>query len=126
MTVMIFVNELAGVRGLPWWNYHMKADVDAMTYVDMVFPFFLFIVGLSMPLAIRAAGSSETRRLPALWMHVALRTASLMMLGLILANADDGDASRMIISPRHYGPSSPSPARLSSSTTTANPAAMQH
>lgn len=42
MMVMVFVNELAGVRGLAWWTYHAKADVDAMTYVDMVFPFFLF------------------------------------------------------------------------------------
>ncbi|MGD0890324.1 MAG: DUF5009 domain-containing protein [Terracidiphilus sp.] len=98
MTVMIFVNELAGVRGLPWWNYHMKANVDFMTYVDMVFPFFLFIVGLSMPLAIKSR-LKRNPSLPALWMHVALRTASLMVLGLILANADDGDASRMIIRP---------------------------
>jgi predicted acyltransferase len=49
MTLMILVNALAEIKGLPWWTYHMKADVDAMTYVDMVFPFFLFIVGLSMP-----------------------------------------------------------------------------
>jgi heparan-alpha-glucosaminide N-acetyltransferase len=101
MTVMIFVNELAGVKGLPWWNYHMKAHVDFMTYVDMVFPFFLFIVGLSMPLAIK----SRLKRNPsvfALWMHVAFRTASLMTLGLILANAEDGDASRMIIKPAFW------------------------
>ncbi len=98
MTLMIFVNELAGVRGLPWWNYHMKANVDAMTYVDMVFPFFLFIVGLSMPLAI-ASRLKRNPSIPALWLHVALRTASLMTLGLILANADDGDASRMMINP---------------------------
>ncbi len=98
MALMIFVNELAEVRGLPWWNYHMKANVDAMTYVDMVFPFFLFIVGLSMPLAIRRR-LKKNPSLPALWLHVALRTASLMALGLILANADDGDASRMIVSP---------------------------
>ena len=77
MTVMIFVNELAGVKGLPWWNYHMKANVDFMTYVDMVFPFFLFIVGLSMPLAIRSR-LKRNPSIPALWMHVALRTASLM------------------------------------------------
>jgi hypothetical protein len=32
-------------------------------------------------------------------MHVALRTASLMTLGLILANAEEGDPSRMIVSP---------------------------
>lgn len=98
MAVMIFVNELAAVKGLPWWTYHMKADVDAMTYVDMVFPFFLFIVGLSIPLAI----ASRLRRnpsLPALWMHVALRTAALMTIGLVLANAEEGDASRMIVRP---------------------------
>ena len=77
MTLMIYVNEQSEVRGLPWWNYHMKANVDAMTYVDMVFPAFLFIVGLSMPIAI----TSRLKRNPsmsALWIHVALRTASLM------------------------------------------------
>jgi hypothetical protein len=98
MAVMIFVNELAGVKGLPWWTYHVKANVDAMTYVDMVFPFFLFIVGLSMPLAI----ASRLRRnpsLPALWLHVAVRTAALMTVGLVLANAEGGDASRMILRP---------------------------
>lgn len=96
MALMIYVNEQSEVRGLPWWNYHMKANVDAMTYVDMVFPFFLFIVGLSIPIAF----ASRLKRNPstlALWGHVALRTASLMMLGLILTNADDGDTSRMII-----------------------------
>ena len=50
---MIFVNDLDSVRGLPWWTHHAKANIDVMTYVDMVFPFFLFIVGLSMPLAIQ-------------------------------------------------------------------------
>jgi predicted acyltransferase len=94
MTVMIFVNELAAVRGLPWWTYHMKADVDAMTYVDMVFPFFLFIVGLSFPLAIRQRLKMNPS-VPGLWMHILIRTASLMVLGLILANADFGDSARM-------------------------------
>lgn len=98
MMVMIFVNELSGVRGLPWWTYHMKAEIDAMTYVDMVFPFFLFIVGLSLPLAIRAR-LKRNPSVPSLWLHVALRSASLLVLGLILANADDGDASRMILRP---------------------------
>lgn len=98
MAVMIFVNELAGVRGLPWWTYHAKAQVDAMTYVDMVFPFFLFVVGLSLPLAI----ASRLRRnpsMPALWGHVALRTGSLLTVGLILANAEGADATRMALRP---------------------------
>jgi predicted acyltransferase len=93
MAVMIFVNELAGVRGLPWWTDHAKANWNAMTYVDMVYPFFLFIVGLAIPLAIRAR-LKKNPSMPALWLHVGLRSASLIVLGLILANADKVDAVR--------------------------------
>ncbi|HEX5315830.1 MAG TPA: DUF5009 domain-containing protein, partial [Candidatus Kapabacteria bacterium] len=94
MVVMIFVNELAGVRGLPWWNYHMKANIDFMTYVDMVFPFFLFAIGLSIPLAIRQR-LKKNSSVPALWQHVIVRSFSLLVLGLILANADYGNRARM-------------------------------
>jgi len=52
MAVMIFVNAVADVRGLPWWTNHAHAWEDRMTYVDMVFPFFLFAAGMSMPLAV--------------------------------------------------------------------------
>ena len=48
MAVMIFVNALSEVRGLPWWTRHAPASVNVMTYVDMVFPFFLFAVGMSL------------------------------------------------------------------------------
>ena len=106
MTLMIFVNALAEIKGLPWWTYHMKADIDAMTYVDMVFPFFLFIVGLSMPLAIRQR-LKRNPSLPALWLHVVVRSVSLIVLGLILANAESGDAARMGISPSLWANSCP-------------------
>lgn len=94
MLVMIFVNDLAGVTGLPWWTYHAHEQQDAMTYVDMVFPFFLFIVGMSIPLAV-ARRLSRNRSYPALWLHVGLRSLGLIILGLILANAEKGDPSRM-------------------------------
>lgn len=93
MAVMIFVNELAGVRGLPWWTYHAKTQWNVMTYVDMVYPFFLFIVGLAIPLAVRAR-LKKNPSAPALWLHVLLRSASLIILGLILANADKVDPAR--------------------------------
>jgi heparan-alpha-glucosaminide N-acetyltransferase len=101
MVVMIFVNDLASIRGLPWWNYHMKADVDAMTYVDMVFPFFLFIVGLSIPLAIRQR-LKKNSSMTALWLHVFIRAGSLIVLGLILANAESGDRRLMGIGPNAW------------------------
>ncbi len=97
MMVMIFVNELAGVRGLPWWTYHAHAQQNVMTYVDMVFPFFLFIVGMSMPLAIERRLALNPSQ-PALWRHIALRAAGLIVLGLILANGEFADAARMRIS----------------------------
>ena len=97
MAMMIFVNALADVRGLPWWTYHAHAQENVMTYVDMVFPFFLFIVGMSMPLSI----TQRLKRNPsiaALWLHVLARVMGLLVLGLILANAEKCDPARMPIS----------------------------
>lgn len=97
MAVMIFVNDLADVRGLPWWTYHAHAQQDLMTYVDMVFPFFLFIVGMSMPLAIERRLRQNASQ-AALWLHIALRSCSLIVLGLILANAENVDPARTHLS----------------------------
>src|SRR5271157_2480451 len=97
MLVMIFVNDLADVHGLPWWTYHAHAQQELMTYVDMVFPFFLFIVGMSMPLAVeRRLRQNPSYR--ALWLHAGLRAAGLVVLGLILANADKVDPVRVGLS----------------------------
>jgi heparan-alpha-glucosaminide N-acetyltransferase len=91
MLVMIFVNQLGEMKGLPWWTYHMPATANGMTYVDVVFPFFLFIVGMSMPLAIRRR-LSDGAPIWTVWLHVAGRSFALIVLGLILANSDKVDA----------------------------------
>ena len=98
MAVMIFVNDLASVHGLSKWTYHMPAKVDAMTYVDMVFPAFLFIVGMALPIAVKQR-LKRNASLASLWMHVVLRAIALLVLGLILANAEHGDRARMHIAP---------------------------
>lgn len=90
MVVMIFVNDLASVKGLPWWTYHAPGKVDAMTYVDMVFPAFLFILGMAIPIAVDRRLGREPSRF-GLWKHVVLRSLSLLVLGLILTNAGAGD-----------------------------------
>src|ERR1035441_3642069 len=77
MLVMIFVNDLAEVKGLPWWTYHMPGHANGMTYVDVVFPAFLFILGMAIPLAARKrieSGDSQS----GLWSHVVLRSFSLV------------------------------------------------
>lgn len=87
--VMIFVNDVAGVAGIPGWMKHMPADADAMTFVDVVFPAFLFIVGMSLPFAINnRLGKGDT-----FWQlqrHIAWRTVGLLVLGLFMVNGESG------------------------------------
>jgi heparan-alpha-glucosaminide N-acetyltransferase len=102
IAVMVFVNDLASVHGLSKWTYHMPAQVDAMTYVDMVFPAFLFIVGMALPIAVR----QRLNRNPsagALWLHIVLRAAALLVIGLVLANVESCDCTRMHIHPDAWG-----------------------
>jgi predicted acyltransferase len=87
--VMIFVNDVAGVSGIPGWMKHKPADADAMTIVDVVFPAFLFIVGMSLPFAInsrRAKGDDFWK----LQSHIIWRTVGLLVLGVFMVNAEDG------------------------------------
>lgn len=85
---MIFVNELAGADGIPVWMKHMPADADAMTFVDVVFPAFLFIVGMSIPFAIanRRKKGDTTLQLQG---HIIFRTIGLLVLGVFMVNAED-------------------------------------
>lgn len=101
MMLMIFVNDLASVKGLPWWTYHMPRRVNGMTYVDMVFPAFPFILGMSLPLAIGSRLNKDQSK-GRLWLHVLVRTISLVVLGLILANAEKGNYARMGIAPNWW------------------------
>jgi len=87
--VMVFVNQLAGVSGVPQWARHMKADADAMSFVDVVFPAFLFIVGMSIPFALdqrQARGDDGA----ALQRRVLARSLGLIVLGFFMVNAEEG------------------------------------
>ncbi|HWE84703.1 MAG TPA: DUF5009 domain-containing protein [Terracidiphilus sp.] len=97
MAVMIFVNAVAEVRGLPWWTNHAHAWEDRMTYVDMVFPFFLFAAGMSMPLAV-ARRLKRNSSIFALCLHIVSRALGLLVLGFILANAEKADPAKMPLS----------------------------
>ena len=81
VALMIFVNELAKVKGLPSWTYHAPGKIDAMTYVDMVFPGFLFILGMAIPLALQVR-IKKGHRIPAILGHIALRSVALIVLAI--------------------------------------------
>jgi heparan-alpha-glucosaminide N-acetyltransferase len=95
MLVMLFVNDIGdyGVKNAPYWLYHMsdvwktlyKGRVDGMTLPDVIYPAFLFIVGLSIPIALErriAKGDSFWK----LSWHIVSRAMELIFLGLCIVN----------------------------------------
>src|ERR1044072_6572009 len=89
--LMLFVNEMAGVRATPLFLRHMPASADGMTVTDVVFPAFLFITGMAIPLALGARLSRGDSR-AAVWRHVLARTGVLLFLRVLMINAEDGSA----------------------------------
>ena len=94
MVLMIFVNDLWSLKNIPSWLGHVERGVDGIGLADVVFPAFLFIVGLSLPFAIdnrRKKGDSEWQ----LVMHVLARTIALLVMGVFLVNGETINAAAM-------------------------------
>ncbi len=87
MVLMIFVNDLGSLKDIPLWLEHVEPGVDGIGLADVVFPAFLFIVGLSLPFAMenrRKKGESEWQ----LVKHVLKRTVALLVMGVFLVNGE--------------------------------------
>lgn len=82
--LMLFVNDLFSA-GAPEWMAHTKGNYDGMGLADWVFPGFLFMVGISVPYAVlarRKKGDSDIK----IFQHIVLRTASLLLIGVLILN----------------------------------------
>lgn len=101
MLLMIFVNDLAIIKGqlVPDYLLHFsdRHHGSGMTIVDMVLPGFLFVLGMSVPFAIRSK-MQKGIGLFAIIKHVCVRTLSLIGLGLMMAKGWPG-ATKMGFSP---------------------------
>ncbi|MGB9990964.1 DUF5009 domain-containing protein [Massilia sp. SM-13] len=91
---MIWVNYIAGMPGIPYWLEHAGPKADGITLPDLVFPGFLFIVGIAVPLSLhRAIGRVDA----ALLGRLLWRAASLMVAGVVLANLYRYDADAALL-----------------------------
>lgn len=96
MLLMIFVNDLWTLSNIPEWLGHKNADVDGMGLADVVFPAFLFIVGLSIPHAIRARLKKGDSKLLIL-RHIIERTLALLIMGVFMVNLENLDTGNSLI-----------------------------
>ncbi|HEY0063632.1 MAG TPA: DUF5009 domain-containing protein, partial [Telluria sp.] len=87
--LMLFVNFLAGASAIPPGIHHVGAEVDGMGLADVVFPAFLFAVGMSIPFALNGRLAKGDTTL-ALQRHVGWRAASLIVMGLFMVNMEAG------------------------------------
>lgn len=87
MLLMVFVNDLWSLRDVPQWMLHVAPDADGMGLSDVVFPAFLFITGLSLPLALaaRTARGDDPLKLVT---HIIIRSFALIVMGLFLVNGE--------------------------------------
>ena len=92
--VMVFVNELAGIRDIPAWMKHMPAKADAMSFVDVVFPAFLFIAGMSIPFALNKRLKNNPDRMK-MREHILWRVAGLLCFGFFMVNGEGSGPHNM-------------------------------
>jgi heparan-alpha-glucosaminide N-acetyltransferase len=92
MVLMIFVNDLGSLKNIPGWLEHVEPGVDGIGLADVVFPAFLFIVGLSLPFAVsnrRKKGDTDMQ----LVMHILSRSIALLVMGVFLVNGETINAA---------------------------------
>ena len=103
MVLMIFVNDLWSLTNIPAWLGHVERGVDGIGLADVVFPAFLFIVGLSIPYAMenrRKKGDSDWDLIK----HVLWRTIALLVMGVFLVNGETINAAATGIPRFVYNP----------------------
>jgi heparan-alpha-glucosaminide N-acetyltransferase len=88
MFFMIFVNDVDGVKNIPEWIKHAGANDDGLGFADTIFPAFLFIVGLSLPFALkRRINNGDSFYSVAA--YILTRSIALLVIGFLHVNLEN-------------------------------------
>ena len=88
MFLMIFVNDVDGIPGVPEWIKHVGANDDGLGLADTIFPAFLFIVGLAIPFAFHNRLKKGDTKLV---YRIITRSFALVLIGFYHANMETYD-----------------------------------
>ena len=92
MFFMIIVNDFWKVTPIPHWLEHYGTMEDGMGFSDIIYPMFLFAMGMSVPYALdrreeKGVPLGNTIR------HILSRTLALLLMGVFICNSEYGVAS---------------------------------
>jgi predicted acyltransferase len=96
MFLMIFVNDLWSLKGVPKWLEHASPTEDYLGFSDVIFPLFLFIVGLSIPFAV-ANRQKRGDSIGKITWHIFIRSFSLILIGFYMMNMEKMAGSQVIV-----------------------------
>lgn len=96
MVLMIWVNDFWTLTDIPKWLQHANATEDYLGFSDIIFPLFLFIVGLSIPLAIKSRMDKGNTKF-SIAKHIIIRSISLLVIGFFMVNYETAHDESIII-----------------------------
>ena len=87
MVLMIWVNDFWTLNSIPKWLKHASSGEDYLGFSDVIFPWFLFVMGMSLPFAFRDRFEKKESEM-IIWKHIILRTVALLVMGLFHMNME--------------------------------------
>ena len=85
MVLMIWVNDFWTLKSIPKWLKHASTGEDYLGFSDVIFPWFLFVMGMSIPFAFEdRIKKGETTII--ILSHIVLRSIGLIVMGLFHMN----------------------------------------
>lgn len=88
MLLMIFVNDLWSLTNIPGWLEHSRANVDYLGLADVVFPCFLFILGMAIPYAVQNRLAKKESK-ATISKHIIFRSIALLIMGVFTVNSEN-------------------------------------
>lgn len=101
MVLMIWVNDFWTLTNVPKWLKHASASEDYLGFSDTIFPLFLFIVGLSIPLAIKNRIDKGKSKY-SITKHIIIRSISLLLIGFFMMNNETVHGESIFIGANYW------------------------
>ena len=87
MFLMIWVNDFGSLNNIPKWLKHALSNEDYLGFSDLIFPWFLFATGLSIPFSIKNRLNKNQSNLQ-IFRHITFRSIALIIMGLFHMNME--------------------------------------
>ena len=91
MALMVCVNDFWSVHDVPHFLEHFATMEDGMGLSDIIYPMFLFAMGMSIPLALERR-FQKGESLESIIRHILGRTMALLLMGSFIVNSESGIA----------------------------------